>query len=90
METTGDCRIRGKHVGTSNNVYRKLDLMILELKRYGLSAAAIQETKWFGNDIWQSNDYTFFHSRRPMPDHGDIAVQNEGVELALDKEATKA
>ena len=64
--------------------------MILELKRYGLSAAAIQETKWFGSDIWQSNDYTFLHSGRPMPDHGDIAVQNEGVRLALDKEATKA
>ena len=64
--------------------------MISELKRYGVSAAAIQETKWFGSDIWQSSYYTFLHSGRPIPDHDDIAVRNEGVGLALDKDATKA
>ena len=55
-----------------------------------MSAVAIQETTWFGSDIWQSNDYTFLHSGRPIPDHDDIAVWNEGVGLALDKDATKA
>ena len=89
VETSGDRCIRGKR-GGSNNVDRKLDLVVSELKRYGVSIAAIQETKWFGSDIWQADDYTFLHSGRPLPNNGESAMRNEGVGIALNKEATKA
>ena len=72
------------------HVDRKLDLVVSELKRYGVSIAAIQETKWFGSDIWQADDYTFLHSGRPLPNNGESAMRNEGVGIALNKEATKA
>ena len=36
------------------SVDRKLYLMIKKLKRLGTSIAGIQETKWFGNDVWCS------------------------------------
>ena len=36
-------------------VNRKLDFLARDLKRYGVSIAAIQETKWYGNDVWQAN-----------------------------------
>ena len=33
-------------------VDRKLDLLVGELKRYRESVTGIQETRWFGKDIW--------------------------------------
>ena len=35
----------------SGIVDRKLDLLVGELERYGVSVAGIQETKWFGSDV---------------------------------------
>ena len=35
-------------------VNQKLDFMLSKLKRYRVSVGAIQETKWFGNDVWQA------------------------------------
>ena len=39
-----------------------------ELKRYVVSVAGVQESKWFGKDVWPAADgYTFLHSGRPLP-----------------------
>ena len=49
-------------------VYRKLDLLVHELQRYGVSIAGVQESKWFGVDVWTAADgYIFLHSGRPLP-----------------------
>ena len=37
----------------------KLDLLVSELRRYGVSVVAIQETKWFGKVVWQADGHTF-------------------------------
>ena len=50
-----------------------------ELKRYRVSVAAIQETRWFGKDIWQADDFVFVHSGHPLPAEGEPALRNEGV-----------
>ena len=71
-------------------VNRKLDFLARELKRYGMSIAAIQETKWYGNDVWQANGYTFLHSGRPLPCAEETAVRNEGVGIMLDESASAA
>ena len=55
-----------------------------------MSVEATQETKWFGNDIWQAEGYTILHSGRPMPSDGENATRKEGVGLALDEKATAA
>ena len=74
----------------SNSVDRKLDLLMKELKRYSVSVAGIQETKWFGNDVWTADGYTFLHPGRPLPEADEPAKRNEGVGIALDKAATEA
>ena len=52
--------------------------------------AGIQETKWFGQDIWSATDYfTFLHSGRPLPSEGEEAKRNERVGILLDKRATE-
>ena len=97
MEDVGDAHIcrkgrreyRDERIGTQT-VDRKLDLLVWELKRYGVSVAGIQETKWFGNDVWVADGYTLLHSGRPLPSENDRAVRNEGVGNVLDTKATAA
>ena len=67
---------------------RKLDLLVNELRHYGVSVAAIQKTKWFGKDVWQADGHTFLHSCHPLPKDGEPAVRNEGVGILLDKRAS--
>ena len=60
-------------------VDRKLDLLVKEL---------IQETKWFGNDIWNSNGHTLLHAGRDLPSSDEPTIRREGVAIVLDKQAT--
>ena len=100
VECSGDervCRKRPKvgtrHSNHSDNhgkVDRKLDLLVGELRRYGVSIAGIQESKWFGSDVWPADGYTFLHSGRPLPGVDERATRNEGVGIALDEKATVA
>ena len=67
-----------------------IDLLMGELRKYGVSVAGIQETKWFGKDVWPVGRYTFLHSGHPLPGDQERASRNEGVGIALDKKATVA
>ena len=64
VEESGDrrvcCACGASQYGTT--VERKLDLLVAELKSYNISIAGIQETKWFGSDIWPIGEWTFLHS----------------------------
>ena len=55
-----------------------------------MSVGAIQETKWFGNDIWYAEEYTFLYSGRSLPVGDDNATRREGVGIALDEKAPAA
>ena len=75
----------------SEGVDRKLDLLVKELRRYGVSIAGIQETRWFGKDVWPAEDgCILLHSGRPLPVSGDKALRNEGVGILLDGRASEA
>ena len=85
------CRKREVLDGRSEVVDRKLDLLVAELKRYGVSVAGIQESRWFGRDVWSMTDgYTFLHSGRPLQGKDETAARNEGVGILLDRRATAA
>ena len=92
VESTGDARIcRSRPVVCQQLVNRKLDILMMELKRYNIAVAGIQETKWFGADVWPAIEgYTFLHSGRPLPKNDRNGIRNEGVGIALDKKATEA
>ena len=100
VESMGDarvCRRRGGRDGVTSNgvlgnqtVDRKLDLLVKELKCYRVSVAGIQESKWFGSDVWAADGYTFLHSGRPLPSEEERFMRNEGVGIALDETATAA
>ena len=61
-----------------------------ELRRYDVSVAAVQETKWFGMDVSEAQGYTLLHSGRPLPSGDEPAVRKKGVGIALDERATSA
>ena len=71
-------------------VNRKLDFLVKELRRPGVSVAGIQETKWFGKDTWTVDGYTLLHTGRTLPDEGDSSVRNEGGDILLDRHAAVA
>lgn len=78
------------HCESSGVVDRKLDLVVGELKRFGVSVAGIQESKWFGSDVWQAATYTFLHSGRPPLCVNVRATRNEGIGIDLDDKASFA
>ena len=82
------CRSRPRQVPeVSSVVNRKLDLMVKELRRYRVSVAAIQETKWYESDVWEGQGYTFLHYGYVLLVGEGPAVRNEGVGIALDERA---
>ena len=78
-------------VVVSEKVDHKLDLLVKELKRYHVCVAGIQETKWFGKDVWSAVDCcTFLHSGRPLPEGDAVMHRGEGVGIFLDSMASEA
>ena len=65
-------------------VDRKASLMVREFKKFKINIAAISETKWSGQIIYEVEGYTILHSGRPIPGDGDIIERNEGVGIVLD------
>ena len=64
-------------------VDRKVSLMLQELKKYGVRVTGINETKWFGQAVYQVEGYTVLHSGRPVPVESPLR-RNEGVGIVLD------
>ena len=98
VENSGDehiCRKRLQRVGISESfalqtVDRKLDLMVKELRRYHVSVAGIQETKWLGKDVRLPDGSTFLHSGQPLPsDESPMMRELEGVGIAKATSSTE-
>ena len=94
VECLGDVRVCRKHQVLGERlevVDKKLDLLVGELRRYGMSVVGVQESRWFGKDVWPAaGGCTFLHSGRPLPGNNDAAMRNEGVGILLNKKATAA
>ena len=50
------------NLSSPHYVNRKLDLLVKELRKFGVAIAGIQETKWFGKNVWEADGYTLLHS----------------------------
>ena len=62
-----------------------------ELQRYEITIAGIQETKWFGCDVWPAGDgWCFLHSGRQLLSSGEVAQRGEGVGILLNPQGVEA
>ena len=57
---------------------------------FDVAVVGIQQTKWFGQDVCNVNEYTFLHLGHTLPDDGEPLIRNEGVDIVLDQRATAA
>ena len=62
---------------------RKIDQVVSELNRYNVVVAALQETKWFGNEIYRVEDSVVLTSGREVPEHVGSRQRGEGVAIVL-------
>jgi len=69
---------------------RKIDQVIEELKNYDVYLAGLQETKWFGAEVYKVGDSAVLSSGRPVPTSGESRLRGEGVALVLRGPAIQA
>ena len=75
IEVASRCGQRGED--------RKVDLIEMELKRYDMKVAALQETKWFGSEVYQVGGSVVLTAGRERPSEGDDMQRGEGVAIVL-------
>ena len=84
------CRKRPLSNSCSHVIDRKFDFLVTELRRFRVDIAAVQETRWFDNDVWLSQGYTMLHSGRQLPADNELASRNESVGIILSPVMTDA
>ena len=93
MESEGSAetaRVRQDKRTLKGSVERKIVLLVWELQRYNIYAAAISETKWFNSNVYEVEGHVVLHSGRELPEDGEQFLRSEGVGIILSPEAAKA
>ena len=62
---------------------RKVDLVVHVLERYNIKVAALQETKWLGNNVYNVGSSVLLTAGRPAPAPGEPIQRGEGVAMVL-------
>jgi len=84
VDTEGPVEVASQRSGGQRGEDRKIDQIVLELRRYNVSVGALQETKWFGDEVYEVNGSVLLTAGRPSPAEGMPVVRGEGVALVLD------
>ena len=53
VDTEGPIEVVSQQCDDWRNEDRKIDKIVPELRRYNVSMGALQETKWFGEEIYE-------------------------------------
>ena len=69
---------------------RKIDQIVEVLKKYNVYLAGLQETKWFGAEMYKVGDSVALSSGRPVPTTRESHHKREGVALVLRGSAIQA
>ena len=62
---------------------RKIDQVVSELERYRVVVAGLQETKWFGNEVYKVGESVVLSAGRDVPREGGNGQRGEGVAIVL-------
>ena len=62
---------------------RKVDQIVCELTKYDVTVGALQETEWFGDDVYQVNGSSVLTADRAAPTHGESVQRGESVALVI-------
>ena len=90
VDTDGPVEVASAKVDGQRGEQRKVDLIVNEMKRYGVKVAALQETKWFGCEVYQVGGSIVLTSGREKPALNDSKQRGEGVAIMLSGPAVDA
>ena len=62
---------------------RKVDLIVQEMRRCNVKVTTLQETKWFGSEVYRVAGSVVLTSGREKPVQGDTVKKGEGVAIAV-------
>ena len=83
VDTEGPIEIASRRQDKRRGEDRKVDWIVRELKRYNMKVAGLQETKWFGNDVYDVSGAAVLTSGRKTPSVGENSHRGEGVAIVL-------
>ena len=83
VDTEGPVEVSSQTSNNQRGETRKVDQIVFELTRYGVSVGALQETKWFGDAVYEMNGSVLLTAGRPTPVDGVPIQRGEGVALVL-------
>lgn len=69
---------------------RRIDIVIRELNRYSINVAALQETKWFGKQVYRVGKSIVLAAGRETPQGDQPKHRGEGVAIVLTGHAVTA
>jgi len=69
---------------------RKIDQVVSELDKYGVVVGALQETKWFGCEVYRVGGSVVLTAGRDVPGGSEVRQRGEGVAIVLSGEAVRA
>jgi len=69
---------------------RKIDSVVNELQEYKIYVAGLQETKWFGDNVYKVADSVVLTTGKKVPIAGRSGQQGEGVAIVLSGQAIQA
>ena len=68
----------------------RINVVVSELKRLGIEVAGVQETHWFGQDVYSVGNSTVLARGRPLPADGEAFRRGDGVAIILRGRALEA
>ena len=74
VDTEGTLKVASQRTYGQTGEDRKIDLIVDEFRRYNVRVAALQETKWFGSEVYQVNRSVVLTSGCTLPDQGESNI----------------
>ena len=90
LDTEGSIETARQGRDTLHAEDRKVDLVVRELGRYNIKVAALQETKWMGNAVYEVGESVLLTAGRPVPVPEQPIQRGEGVAVVLSGPAISA
>ena len=83
VDTEGPIEIASQRADGQRGESKKVDQIVEEMKRYNVKVAALQETKWLGNEMYQVGGSVILTAGREITSPGAPLQRGEGVAILL-------
>ena len=83
VDTEGSLEVASQRSDGQGGEDRKVDQIVCELARYDVLVGALQQTKWFGCEVYEVDGSVILTAGRATPTQEESVQRGEGVALVL-------